>query len=195
MCPHIRPRCAPYFGTGQQCGLTAEHCRCVCLLCGEPMRARRVCGALRDDGTRCTWGSNRSPDPSTPEASLSPERVVPPRKVVWWKDPAPPKPGPAPSVAPSFQALASAHPGDGRTPLINFVSLTPGGRDPPMPATPKRGRPLKVRASQDVRFSLESTPTSSPPPTLNPIPHPRPPTIWNRPPKTASIPPPRPRGE
>ena len=152
MCPHIRPRNSPYHGTGRQCGLTAEHCMCMCLLCGSPMRARRVCGAMREDGmTRCTWGSNRSPDTTSPEPS--PERVIAPRPVVWWKDRAPPKPGPAPSVPPS-QALARAHPGDRLTPLVNFVSLTPGNRDPPMPPTPKRGRPPKPRPAEG-RLSLD----------------------------------------
>ena len=39
------------------------------------------------------------------------------------KDPAAPKPGPPPSVAPSLQALARAHPGDGHTPLLLTYDL------------------------------------------------------------------------
>ena len=136
MCPHVKPG-------GGQCGLTAEFCMCMCLLCGAPMRARKRCGAWISCGVRCPWGEDRSPEVSDPEQS--PPKVPIPRKRRWDLGPAPPTPPPkVPSVsparatvhnspAPSLQALARAHPGDGRTPLIHFVSLVAGGGDPHMP--------------------------------------------------------------
>ena len=44
MCPHIKPG-------GGQCGLTAEHCLCICLMCKYPMCARKRCGRRRSDGS------------------------------------------------------------------------------------------------------------------------------------------------
>ena len=213
MCPHVKPG-------GGQCGLTAEFCMCMCLLCGAPMCARKRCGAWSSSGERCPWGQDRSPEVSSPEQS--PPNIAIPRKRRWYLGPAAtPPPGPAPSVPPShatpppevatvpparaavhnspaasLQALARAHPGDGRTPLIHFVSLVAGGGDPPMPQTPgakRRGRPPNPKVP-DGRLSLDTTPASSPPAqtAAKDIPVPRPPTIWNRnkPPNSASIPPP-----
>jgi hypothetical protein len=195
MCPHIKPG-------GGQCGLTAEFCMCMCLLCGAPMRARKRCGAWISCGVRCPWGEDRSPEVSSPEQS--PPNLPIARKRRWYLGPAPPTPHPkvatvSParaevhnSPAPSLLvALARTHPGDGRTPLINFVSLVAGGPDPPMPATAKRrGRPPKPKAP-DARFSLDTTPASSPPPQFPSMPLPKPPTTWNtnKPPPSASIPP------
>jgi len=155
MCPHVKPRGEPYGGNGRQCGLDAEHCMCMCLLCGAPMRARRVCGSSLPDGSKCMWGSNRSPDVSTPEAS--PERVVPPRPVVWWKDRAAPKPGPALSVAPDDEPILPRG--------LCLPNLVPGGPDPPMPGKkPRKRRETKVEKLERWRRmqSLSLTPTPSP---------------------------------
>ena len=146
MCPHVRPRGGPLGGDGQRCGLDADHCMCMCLLCGAPMRARRICGALLADNTRCTWGSDRSPDNTSPEAS--PEKVKRPRRVVWYKDPAPPKPGPTPSL-PRGMCLPN---------------LEPGGPNPPMPTITKSPRTTKkVRPSITDFACFDITPTHSPP--------------------------------
>jgi hypothetical protein len=146
MCPHVRPRGGPLGGDGQRCGLDAEHCMCMCLLCGAPMRARRVCGALLADNTRCPWGANRSPDNTSPEAS--PEKVKVPRRVVWYKDPAPPKPGPTPSL-PRGMCLPN---------------LEPGGPNPPMPTITKSPRMTKKVRPSILDFTcFDITPTHSPP--------------------------------
>ena len=177
MCPHVKPG-------GGQCGLTAEFCMCMCLLCGAPMRARKRCGAWSSSGDRCPWGQDRSPEVSSPEQS--PPNIAIPRKRRWYLGPAAtPPPGPAPSVPPSHATVYNS-------PLINFVTVEPGGRDPPMPPAPKRGRPPKPRPA-DPSLSFPSTPTSSPPPptaAANDIPHPRPPTVWNtNKPASLSVPP------
>jgi hypothetical protein len=154
MCPHVKPRGLPYGGDGRQCGLDADHCMCMCLLCGAPMRARRVCGNILPDKTRCQWGSNRSPDATTPEDS--PEQVVAPHPVVWWKNRAAPKPGPAPSLEPQDPILPHG---------LCLPNLVPGGPDPPMPgATPRKRRETKVERQYRwlMAQSLSLTPTPSP---------------------------------
>ena len=94
---------------------------------------------------------------------------------------------PAPSVPPAAGATV------GNSPLINFVNIEPGNRDPPMPAAPKRGRPPKQRPA-DPSLSFPSSPTSSPPPptaAAKDTPHPRSATVWNtNKPPSLSIPPP-----
>jgi hypothetical protein len=69
MCPHVKPG-------GGQCGLDADHCFCVCLLCQGPMQARKRCGRRLPDGSICPWGQDRSPEVSSPEQDLP----RPPRK-------------------------------------------------------------------------------------------------------------------
>ena len=101
MCPHLNAH-------GRLCGLDSEHCMCTCLLCGSAMRARRVCGAGLPDGSTCEWGTDNSEEVVLPE--LSPERVPIPRRVPWWKSPAAPKPGPAPSL-PRGMCLPNLEPG------------------------------------------------------------------------------------
>jgi hypothetical protein len=101
MCPHLNAH-------GRLCGLDPEHCMCMCLLCGSPMRARRVCGAGLPDGSTCEWGTDNSEEVVLPE--LSPERVPIPRTIPWYKSPAPPKPGPAPSL-PRGLCLPNLEPG------------------------------------------------------------------------------------
>jgi hypothetical protein len=171
MCPHVKPG-------GGQCGLTAQFCMCMCLLCGSPMSARKRCGAWMKDGGRCPWGQDRSPEVSTPEQS--PPKVPIPRKRRCPDSAAPGSPLP---VSQAVQHLAAAHPGDRKTPLINFVTITPGRNDPPRPQTPKRvrGRNPKKIPTKEPRYSLDSTPASTPPPKVSAdIPVPRPPTSWTR---------------
>ena len=105
MCPHVRPR--DVLGAGLQCGLTPEHCQCVCLMCQSPMRARKRCGTVYPDGSVCPWGQDRSEEVSSPEQS--PQRPKAKRPRPWWRGAAPPSaPGPAPSIPP-------------RTPLANHT--------------------------------------------------------------------------
>jgi hypothetical protein len=155
MCPHVKPRGAPYYGNGLQCGLDADHCMCMCLLCGAPMRARRVCGSRLADGSKCMWGSNRSPDQSTPEAS--PERVAPLRPIVWWKSRAAPKPGPVPSVPRENLIILPRG--------MCLPNLEPGGPDSPIPGMkPRKRRETKVERYSRwlMSQSLWLTPTPSP---------------------------------
>jgi hypothetical protein len=75
MCPHVMPQ-------GGVCGLEAEFCLCVCLLCGGDMEARKRCGATLKDGSMCPWGQDRSPEVSEPEQEPSPPRM----RKAWYMD-------------------------------------------------------------------------------------------------------------
>jgi hypothetical protein len=167
MCPHIG-RC-PHLGErGGQCGKEAAHCNCLCLLCKSPMRARKACNALLEDGTRCTWGQDRSSDDSPPEQS--PERVIAKRPRAWYRGPAPPPP---PGPAPSTPRGASGQEG-WLSPGVAIPNTEPGGPDAPMPSTPQRGRPLG-----SGRLAFDPTDYDDPfasPPRRSKLP----PPVWNR---------------
>jgi hypothetical protein len=103
MCPHVKPG-------GGQCGLDADHCFCLCLLCQGPMNARKRCGRRLPDGTMCPWGQDRSPEVSSPEQDPPP----PPRK------------RPACSLSPAAStALPAASAADVGTPERTSPSRSP----------------------------------------------------------------------
>jgi hypothetical protein len=142
MCPHLNVH-------GRKCGLAPDYCMCMCLLCGSPMRARRVCDAVLPDGSTCEWGRNRSPDLlSDGEAELSPERVPIPRPIPWYKSPAAPKAGPAPSLPRG----------------LCLPNLEPGQPDPKHSPAIRKRRTTKaeVRRRWLDAQSLDLTPSSSP---------------------------------
>jgi hypothetical protein len=181
MCPHVKPG-------GGQCGLDAEHCFCLCLLCSSPMNARKRCGALMKDGSRCPWGSDRSPEVSSPEQEPPP--LARPRRNTL-----------AASAIPSLAAAAAEAGANSSPPTKSHVSpaaaayldesigggkclpnLEPGG--PCGIPTPPPRRP-RIKDPQPEQ-SLDLTPVSSPlksqvavSPALH-SPNPRPPTVWNR---------------
>jgi hypothetical protein len=148
MCPHLNAH-------GRLCGLAPDHCMCMCLLCGSPMRARRVCGAGLPDGSTCEWGTDNSEEVVVlPE--LSPERVPIPRRVPWWKSPAPPKSGPAPAL-PRGLCLPNLEPGQPdpkHSPTIRKRRYVPKAR---------RGLDA-VRSRWLAAQSLSLTPSPSPAP-------------------------------
>jgi hypothetical protein len=116
MCPHVKPG-------GGQCGLDADHCFCVCLLCQAPMRARKRCGARLTDGSICPWGQDRSPEVSSPEQDPPP----PPRKRPARRSPSPP-------------ALPAASAADDGTPDPR-PPITPTSSPPRMPPVPPMPHP------------------------------------------------------
>ena len=158
MCPHVKPG-------GGQCGLDEDHCFCLCLLCSNPMRARKRC-------LFCPWGRDRSPEVSTPEQESPPPKR--PRKVHWHvaaygqSD----KPGPAPSVPPGTPqeslarlpraVLAAALPdhsiGGGRC----LPNLVPGGHDGLPYSTPRRARTKQVKPKATIS-PITTSSSSSPP--------------------------------
>ena len=189
MCPHIG-RC-PHLGEhGGQCGKEAAYCNCLCLLCKSPMRARKACNAVLEDGTRCTWGADRSEDDSPPEQS--PDRPIAKRPRAWFRGPAPPPPpGPAPST-PRGSAWADGW----LSPGVAIPNCEPGGPDAPMPQGPKRGRALGSGKKHkgfiyDPTLDLDDFEQSPPRGKV-------PPPVWNRsalataPPTLSVAPPPPP---
>ncbi len=81
---------------------------------------------------------------------------MPPRPVVWYKDPVL-RPGPAPSVARDEDLILPRG--------LCLPNLVPGGPDPPMPGQkPRKRRETKVEKLERWRRmqSLSLTPTPSP---------------------------------
>ena len=158
MCPHVRS----VADGGGQCGLTAEHCMCVCMLCSSTMRARKRCGRIQPDGKPCPWGEDRSPEVSSPEQS--PERPQRKRPRAWWRGPAPaaaagPAPPAAAGPAPSDETPPpAAGPAPSDDTFLSLPNLEPGGPDAPMPSAPALGaqyynttprrRPKAVKAAR-----------------------------------------------
>ena len=168
MCPHVKPG-------GGQCGLEAKHCKCVCLLCHKPVQSRKRSNALLEDGTRCQWGQDRSPEVSTPEQESPP--IQKPRRTHWHAaayGPKSPVPHPAPSIPPTspISPWQDQRIGGGRC----LPNLEAGGPDGLPPRTPRRVTPRKAKPkrSSSSCFSLNSTPT--PPGSPNT----RAPATWNR---------------
>ena len=161
MCPHVKPG-------GGVCGLEPQHCFCTCLLCGSLMHGRKACNARMPDGTRCTWGADRSPDVSSPEQEPAP----PPRKRR------------AVQVAPSAYVESSKPP----SPLFDqriggglcLPNLEPGGPGG-LPTPPPRRARVQVSPPEQT---LDITPVSSPQRSDISAPHatpvPRPATQWHR---------------
>jgi hypothetical protein len=177
MCPHIKPG-------GGQCGLDAEHCFCLCLLCSAPMKARKRCGALMKDGSRCMWGSDRSPEVSSPEQDhpLEPRPRQPTlatcgsltiaaAAVAAGANSSPPtKP-----VSPAAAAFLDESLGGGRC----LPNLEPGGPCG-IPTPPPRRSKVKEK-QQTPRELFLLTPDSSPVKSHDVATQTtRPQTVWNR---------------
>ena len=165
MCPHVKHA----NDSGGLCGLDPDHCLCWCLLCGRPMRARKRCKAVDDNGVVCGWGADRSTSDSSPEQSPPrPRKSLSslPRKRGFWKETptpttdaypptstAPPPPttdstAPTSGAPPPPAVMTPRFPGCRDTPwfLDEFISptkclpnLVPGGPDN-MPRPPPRRR-------------------------------------------------------
>ena len=123
------------------------------------MEARKRCNRMLEDGSKCPWGQDRSPEVSTPEQESPP--VQAPRRTHWHAvayGPKSPPPGPAPSIPPLSPWLADERIGNG----VCLPNLMAGGPDGLPPQTPRRRTPDKPKAALGDPFTLTPTPPHSP---------------------------------
>jgi hypothetical protein len=140
MCPHIRSK--QRGGDGRQCGLQRDFCMCLCPKCSSPLRARKQC-------RNCRWGSDRSPDASSPEESPQEPQIPKPRP--WFRPVPEPRRGPAVS-----HPRGSLHLSDRRTVAVN-----------PPPAHIVSPRPKRVVPAEARPVTWHRTAFATMPKTLS----------------------------